>query len=69
MSRRNTFPSLSSSRQIMMAWKVSGLSQSPAIMASRPTSMPWRRRSRPRGRERAVGRSLGLEEEPVLSGR
>ena len=39
MSRRNTFPSLSSSRQIMMAWKVSGLSQSPAIMASRPASM------------------------------
>src|ERR1035437_9806688 len=39
MSRRNTFPSLSSSRQIMMAWKVSGLSQSPAIMASRPASI------------------------------
>ena len=39
MSRRNTFPSLSSSRQIMMAWKVSGLSQSPAIIASRPASM------------------------------
>src|SRR5665811_1227625 len=39
MSRRNTFPSLSSSRQMMMAWKVSGLSQSPAIIASRPASM------------------------------
>ena len=39
MSRRKTLPSLSSSRQIMMAWKVSGLSQSPAIMASRPASM------------------------------
>src|SRR5215831_19113049 len=39
MSRRNTFPSLSSSRQIMMAWKVSGLSHSPAIIASRPASM------------------------------
>ena len=39
MSRRNTFPSLSSSRQMMMAWKVSGLSHRPAIMASRPASM------------------------------
>ena len=39
MSRRKTLPSLSSSRQMMMAWKVSGLSQSPAIMASRPASM------------------------------
>src|SRR5262249_28608867 len=39
MSRRSTFPSLSSSRQIMMAWKVSGLSHSPAIIASRPASM------------------------------
>ena len=39
MSRRNTFPSLSSSRQMMMAWKVSGLSHSPAIIASRPASM------------------------------
>jgi hypothetical protein len=38
MSRRSTLPSLSSSRQ-MMAWKVSGLSQSPAIMAARPASM------------------------------
>src|SRR5207302_6652367 len=49
MSRRNTFPSLSSSRQMMMAWKVSGLSHRPAIMASRLASMrlamaisPWR---------------------------
>src|SRR5262245_41206970 len=39
MSRRKTFPSLSSSRQMMMAWKVSGLSHSPAIIASRPASM------------------------------
>ena len=39
MSRSSTLPSLSSSRQMMMAWKVSGLSQSPAIMASRPASM------------------------------
>src|SRR6185437_15791676 len=39
MSRRKILPSLSSSRQMMMAWKVSGLSQSPAIMASRPASM------------------------------
>src|SRR5437764_6259320 len=39
MSRRKTLPSLSSSRQMMMAWKVSGLSQSPAIMASRLASM------------------------------
>ena len=39
MSRRKTFPSLSSSRQMMMAWKVSGLSQRPAIIASRPASM------------------------------
>ena len=39
MSRRNTLPSLSSSRQMMMAWKVSGLSHSPAIIASRPASM------------------------------
>ena len=52
MSRRKTFPSLSSSRQMMMAWKVSGLSHSPAIIASRPASMrlaiaisPWRERS------------------------
>jgi len=39
MSRKNTLPSLSSSRQMMMAWKVSGLSHRPAIMASRPASM------------------------------
>src|SRR3977135_3770642 len=39
MSRRNTFPSLSSSRQMMMAWNVSGLSHRPAIIASRPASM------------------------------
>ena len=32
-------PSLSSSRQMMMAWKVSGLSHNPAIIASRPASM------------------------------
>src|SRR6516225_5978712 len=39
MLRSNTFPSLSSSRQMMMAWKVSGLSHRPAIIASRPASM------------------------------
>ena len=39
MSRSRIFPSFSSSRQMMMAWKVSGLSHSPAIMASRPASM------------------------------
>ena len=39
MSRRKTFPSLSSSRQMMTAWNVSGLSHRPAIMASRPASM------------------------------
>ena len=39
MSRRKTLPSLSSSRQMMIAWKVSGLSHSPAIIASRPASM------------------------------
>ena len=32
-------PVFSSSRQMMMAWKVSGLSQRPAIIASRPASM------------------------------
>src|SRR6266508_4658133 len=49
MSCRKTFPSLSSSRQMMMAWKVSGLSHRPAIMASRLASIrlaiaisPWR---------------------------
>src|SRR6266704_2714564 len=52
MSRRKIFPSLSSSRQMMMAWKVSGLSHRPAIIASRPASMrlamaasPWRESS------------------------
>src|SRR4051794_2152375 len=39
MSRSRTLPSFSSSRQMMMAWNVSGLSQSPAIIASRPASM------------------------------
>ena len=39
MSRSRILPSFSSSRQMMMAWKVSGLSHSPAIMASRPASM------------------------------
>jgi hypothetical protein len=39
ISRRSVAPSLSSSRQMMIAWKVSGLSQSPAIMVSRPASM------------------------------
>src|SRR5262249_20733909 len=39
MSRSKTLPSLSSSRQMIRAWKVSALSQSPAIMASRPASM------------------------------
>ncbi len=39
MSRRRILPSLSSSRQMMMAWNVSGLSHRPAIMASRPASM------------------------------
>ena len=39
MSRRKTLPSFSSSRQMMTAWKVSGLSHSPAIIASRPASM------------------------------
>src|SRR5262249_16063002 len=36
---------------MMMAWKVSGLSHRPAIIASRPTSRAWRWRSRPRARE------------------
>ena len=39
MSRRNTLPSFNSSRQMMTAWKVSGLSHRPAIIASRPASM------------------------------
>ncbi len=39
MSRRKILPSLSSSRQITMAWNVSGLSHRPAIIARRPASM------------------------------
>ncbi len=39
MSRSRISPSLSWSRQMMMAWKVSGLSHSPSIMVSRPASM------------------------------
>ena len=39
MSRSRILPSLSSSRQMMIAWKVSGLSHRPAIIASRPASM------------------------------
>ena len=39
MSRRKILLSLSSSRQMMTAWKVSGLSHRPAIIASRPASM------------------------------
>ena len=39
MSRSSTLPALSSSRHMMMAWKVSGLSQRPAIIASWPASM------------------------------
>ena len=39
MSRRKTLPSFNSSRQMMTAWKVSGLSHRPAIIASRPASM------------------------------
>src|SRR4026207_1278067 len=39
MSRSRIFPSFSSSRQMMIAWNVSGLSHSPAIIASRPASM------------------------------
>ena len=39
MSRNSTRPSTNSSRQMMIAWKVSGLSQRPAIIASRPASM------------------------------
>ena len=76
MSRRNTFPSLSSSRQMMMAWKVSGLSHRPAIIASRPASMrlaiaispsressstePISRRYMRTGIIGALGRLLGL---------
>ena len=36
---RSILPSLSSSRQMMIAWNVSGLSHGPAIIASRPASM------------------------------
>ena len=39
MSRSSTLAAFSSSRQMMMAWKVSGFSQRPAIIASRPASM------------------------------
>ena len=39
MSRSRILASLSSSRQMMMAWKVSGLSHKPAIIASRPASI------------------------------
>ena len=39
MSRSRILPSLSSSRQMMIAWKVSGLSHRPAIIASRPASI------------------------------
>ena len=39
MSRSRISPCPSSSRQMMMAWKVSGLSQRPSIMVSRPASM------------------------------
>ena len=38
-SRSMIASSSSSSRQTVMAWKVSGLSQSPAIMVLRPASM------------------------------
>jgi hypothetical protein len=39
MSRSRIFPSFSSSRQMMIAWKVKGLSHKPWIIASRPASM------------------------------
>ena len=39
MSRSRILPSSSSSRQMMIAWKVSGDSQRPAIIVSRPASM------------------------------
>ena len=39
MSRSRISAAASWSRQMMMAWKVSGLSQSPSIMVSRPASM------------------------------
>src|SRR6201993_1375561 len=52
MSRRKIFPSFNSSRQMMIAWKVSGLSHSPAIIASRPASMRLARTISP-SRERS----------------
>src|SRR4029077_19413569 len=49
MSCRNTLPSFNSLRQMVTAWKVSGLSHRPAIITSRPASIrlamatsPWR---------------------------
>ncbi|MNI23318.1 hypothetical protein D3C73_769030 [compost metagenome] len=39
ISRSSVVPSLSSSRQMINAWKVSGLSQRPPIIVSRPASM------------------------------
>ncbi len=39
ISRSKILPSASSSRQIIIAWKVSGFSQRPAIIASRPASI------------------------------
>ena len=52
MSCRNTLPSFNSLRQMVTAWKVSGLSHRPAIIASRPASIrlamatsPWRESS------------------------
>ncbi|MCY1226637.1 hypothetical protein D9M72_388790 [compost metagenome] len=39
ISRSSVWPSFSSSRQMISAWNVSGLSQRPAIIVSRPASM------------------------------
>ncbi len=39
MSLSRILPSFNSSRQMMIAWKVSGLSHRPWIIASRPASM------------------------------
>ncbi len=39
ISRSRTLPSFNSSRQIIIAWNVSGLSQRPAIIVSRPASI------------------------------
>ena len=39
ISLKRIFPSINSSCQMIIAWKVNGLSQSPAIIASRPASM------------------------------